>query len=77
MLIKLFCWVVLLVVGKKSEFSVSIEGDSELAKAVNQTTEQTESQSSPQEADDSDVDDGEGNKKRVSSSFIFCMRYSN
>ncbi|CAH8443090.1 unnamed protein product [Schistosoma bovis] len=50
--------------GKKSEFSVSIEGDSELAKAVNQTTEQTESQSSPQEADDSDVDDGEGNKKR-------------
>ncbi|KAH8850513.1 THO complex subunit 5 like [Schistosoma japonicum] len=50
--------------GKKSELSVSIEGDSELAKAVNQTTEQLESQSSPQEADDSDLEDGEGNKKR-------------
>ncbi|TNN07147.1 hypothetical protein EWB00_007947, partial [Schistosoma japonicum] len=53
-----------LLLRKKSELSVSIEGDSELAKAVNQTTEQLESQSSPQEADDSDLEDGEGNKKR-------------
>ncbi|CAH8461658.1 unnamed protein product [Schistosoma turkestanicum] len=50
--------------GKKSELSVSIEGDSELAKAVNETTEQSESQSSPQEIDDSDVEDGDRNKKR-------------
>ncbi|CAH8484426.1 unnamed protein product [Heterobilharzia americana] len=50
--------------GTESELSVSVEGDSEMAKAVNQSMEQSESQSSPQEAEDSDLEDGDGNKNR-------------
>ncbi|VDQ14281.1 unnamed protein product [Trichobilharzia regenti] len=54
---------------KESELSVSIDGDSELARAVNQSLEQSDLQSSPQEAEDSDMEDREGNKKRVSTTF--------
>ncbi|CAH8829934.1 unnamed protein product [Trichobilharzia szidati] len=50
--------------GKNSELFVSIDGDSELARAVNQSLEQSDLQSSPQEAEDSDMEDREGNKKR-------------